>query len=191
MVSLPSKTEKHLITLEGFLTLPEVKPAFEYHNGRVKQKMPPLGEHSVLQHTLLKILDKQIEPDAIATAFPKLRSTFAGASYVPDVSVYRQDRIPRTSTGRIARRFKLPPDIAIEVRSPGQTVREFTKRCEWYVENGVRVALVVDDHDEVIYVFRPGHPTAIARGADPIELNDLGAVITIVPSQLFGALTIG
>ena len=56
MTATRSKPHKHVITLEAFLAIPEVDPAFEFADGVVKQKMPPLGEHSVLQGELLRTL---------------------------------------------------------------------------------------------------------------------------------------
>ncbi len=37
------------MTLEEFLALPEEKPALEYEDGVVTQKMPPQGKHASLQ----------------------------------------------------------------------------------------------------------------------------------------------
>jgi Uma2 family endonuclease len=44
MVQTPTK----VLTLEEFLKLPETKPASEYIDGRIIQKLMPQGEHSAL-----------------------------------------------------------------------------------------------------------------------------------------------
>src|SRR5437764_572707 len=113
---------RHDLTLEDFLALPEVKPALEYFEGKVTQKVPPLGEHSALQVESVEYLNRLFRPGRIARAFTELRSSFDDASLVPDVSVYRWERIPRTPSGKIATYFRTPPDVAIEIRSPGQTI---------------------------------------------------------------------
>lgn len=181
---------RHKLTLEAFRELPEVEPALEYFEGVVRQKVPPLGEHSVLQLALADYLNRQVEPGKIARAFVELRTTFGGASVVPDVSVYRWERIPRTPTGRVASRFLTPPDMAIEIRSPSQTLRQLAERSEWYTAHGVGIALVVDYRDETIRVFRPGRPASTARGADLIPLDAIAQGAGIVVAEIFAALTI-
>ncbi|MBA2447920.1 MAG: Uma2 family endonuclease [Chloroflexi bacterium] len=79
----------------------------------------------------------------VARAFPELRTTLGGASVVPDISVYRWDRVPSDERGNVPEDVQEPPDIAVEVISPGQTLKELVDRCRWYVEHGVRVVLLV------------------------------------------------
>jgi len=81
-------TEQHM-TLEAFLALPEKKPALEFEDGVVTQKVPPRGRHSRLQSTVPGRINPSDGPSHLAVAFPELRTTYAGYSRVPDVSVYR------------------------------------------------------------------------------------------------------
>ena len=84
MVSLPQA-----LTLEEFLELPERKPALEFADGTVTQKVAPKGRHSTLQGRFSDWINHFAVPRRLAYAFPELRTTFGGASYVPDISVYR------------------------------------------------------------------------------------------------------
>ncbi|MDZ8263170.1 Uma2 family endonuclease [Nostoc sp. ChiQUE01b] len=61
----------------------------------------------------------------IAYTLPKLRCTFGDASIVPDVSVFRWDRILKTLSGRIVNRFEIHPDWAIEILSPEQRLKKY------------------------------------------------------------------
>jgi Uma2 family endonuclease len=61
----------HVATLEEFLALPEVKPALEFEEGRIIQKVSPRGPHSVLQAELLEIFNRAGRPNKIARAFPE------------------------------------------------------------------------------------------------------------------------
>ena len=40
------------LTLADFLELPETKPANEYIDGKIEQKLMPQGKHSILQREL-------------------------------------------------------------------------------------------------------------------------------------------
>src|SRR5437764_10187494 len=110
------------LTLDEFLRLPEEEPALEYLDGVISSKMPPIGPHSKLQFTIAKWLDRASGEGESAEVYTELRTNWADrASLVPDVSVYLIDRVPITSDGEVADDFWIPPDIAVEVASPGQS----------------------------------------------------------------------
>jgi len=176
------------MTLEAFLELPEKKPALEFEDGVVRQKVPPRGKHVGLQVAFCEIFNRVGRPKKIALAFSELRTTFAGFSRVPDVALYLWDRIPRDSAGKVADDFREPPDIAVEIISPGQTSNRMVRRCLWFVENGVRAALLVDPYDESILMFRPHRAMVALHGADQIELGDILPGFTLTVEEVFGAL---
>ncbi len=117
------------LTLAEFLRLPEQKPALEFEDGVVTQKVPPRGQHSVLQFSLAERINAFARPRGLAFAFPELRTTFAGASRVPDIAVSRTERIPRLPDGKVANDFLEPPDVAVEIVSPEQRVNQAARRC--------------------------------------------------------------
>ncbi|OBQ26744.1 MAG: hypothetical protein AN483_20530, partial [Aphanizomenon flos-aquae MDT14a] len=114
MVQAPSKP----LTLAEFLELPETKPASEYINGKIIQKPMPKGKHSRLQLRLCNTINEQAESQKIASAFPELRCSFGTRSVVPDVAVFRWDRIPFDTDGEVPDDFLLSPDWTIEILSP-------------------------------------------------------------------------
>ena len=176
------------MTLDEFLKLPEKKPALEFEDGRVTQKASPKGRHSLLQFTLAAYLNGFAKPRKLAVAFPELRSTYAGQSLVPDVSVYRWDRIPRTEAGIVADDFWEPPDIAIEIVSPQQSVNRLVRRCIRFNEDGVRIALLVDPRDESVMDFRSGALPRGLRGDDPIDLTEIAPGFQLTVRELFDSL---
>ncbi|MDP9371608.1 MAG: Uma2 family endonuclease [Chloroflexota bacterium] len=178
------------LTLDDFLQRPEAEPALEFEEGRIIQKVSPKGQHSSLQSELVELFNRFARPRKIARAFPELRTSFAGRSYVPDVAVYRWERIPRTPDGKVANDFSAPPDIAVEIVSPGQSTNALVRRCLWYVAHGVRVALLVDPDDESIVLFRPGASPSALRGTDELDLGGLLPGLRVVIAELFAALRI-
>ena len=177
------------LTLEEFLALPEEKPALEYANGVVTQKVSPKSEHSILQVAFVALF-LPLQQARIARVFTELRTTFAGRSPVPDVALIRWERIQRTSAGRPVSDVTIPPDLAIEIISPGETLRELEAKCRWYVDNGVTVALLVNHHDESIRVFRLGQATETWRHSGRIDLADVVPGLAVVLEDLFGALNL-
>src|SRR6476469_2455312 len=153
------------LTLEECLKLPEEKPALEYLHGMVTQKMSPRFRHSILQLLSGERINGFARPRRLAIALPELRTTYAGASTVPDVAVFVWERIARDANGEPLDEVVVPPDIAIEIASPSQSLRPLTSKCAWYVEHGVRVALLIRPNDQSIAVFRSGAEVVTRRGA--------------------------
>ncbi len=107
---------------------------------------------------------------------------------MPDVAVYRWERVPVTERGRVANRFYEPPDVAIEIVSPEQSVNALVRRCLWYVANGVGLALLVDPSDESVLSFRPGQAPRPLAGADRIDLNEILPGFALTVGVLFESL---
>ena len=178
------------MTLEEFLRLPEEKPYLEYEDGVVTPKMSPKAEDSVLQTELASLVNAIVRPTRAGRVFTELRTTYAGRSLVPDVSVYRIERIALDGRGRPVSDVTSPPDIAVEIRSHGQSRKSLYNRCLWYVAHGVKVAVLVDDRDESVMVFRPDTIPLAAESDDPIDLSDVVPGLTFTPAELFSALQI-
>jgi Uma2 family endonuclease len=177
------------LTLERFLELPEEEPPLEFEEGRAEPKMTPRARHSSLQAELIARLLPAARR-ARARVLPELRVTFGGRSYVPDLSLILIERLPRESDGTIADIVPLAPDIAIEIRSPGQSLSSLIRRCNWYVANGVRLALVVDPDDRSVFLFRPGVPVHVLRGDERIDLGDVLPGFAVTPRRLFASLRV-
>jgi Uma2 family endonuclease len=109
---------------------------------------------------------------------------------VPDVAVYRWERITRTPGGRVANRFTEPPDIAIEILSPDQSRRELHQKCLGLVARGVRAALLVDADRDAVTLFRPGQDPGTLREAEAIDLDDIIPGLRLTVEAVLGALRI-
>jgi len=176
------------LTLEAFSKLPEEEPPLEFSDGAATPKMSPTGRHAALQAELVKQLDRSGLPDKLVRAFPELRVTFGGSSYVPDIAVYRWQRIPVDADGRIADDFREPPDIIIEIASPEQSVNALVRRCLWYVRNSVQFALLVDPADKSVLAFCPDRQATAWRASDRIDLSEILPDFVLTAEQLFASL---
>ena len=176
------------LTLDEFLKLPEEEPALEFEEGVVTQKVAPKGRHSWLQYKLAEYFNHSADPQRLARAFPELRASFGGRSYVPDVAVYRWERIPWDAQGDVPDEFFAPPDIAIEIVSPGQSVNRLVRRCVWYVANGVRLALLVDPDDRSVIVFDAEGRTRALEGADRMDFGVVLPGLQLSVQELFSFL---
>lgn len=188
------------MSLEQFLQLPEEEPALEFIDGVIEQKVSPTGHHSALQTDFAEHLNQVGRQQKSARAFTELRTSFAGVSRVPDIAVYRWERIPFDEQGRLANDFREPPDIAVEIVSPEHYrgserssgdplgINGLVRRCLWYVANGVRIALLVDPADESVLAFRPAQRTVAWHGQDRIDVSEVLPDLQLTAEQLFACL---
>jgi Uma2 family endonuclease len=176
------------MTLEKFLKLPEKKPALEFEDGVVTQKVPPQGKHAKLQPWICGLIDRVVTPNKLAAVFSELRTTYGGRSRVPDIAVYRWERTPRDPDGQIADDFQGVPDIAVEILSPGQRVNPMALRCASFVDQGAGAFLLVDPYRSSVQVFRSGTEPATLNRGDVIDLGDIVPGLTLSVSEIFDTL---
>jgi Uma2 family endonuclease len=143
------------LSLKRFLRLPEAKPALEYFDGKVVQKVAPKRAHSIIQTMLTYHLQGALERLNIGDAYVELRCTWDGASLVPDICVFTKGREPPADD------VCAPPDLMIEVLSHGQTVRAMSRRLIWCTTHGVRLGWLIQPRMKRAYVFRPCTPVAV------------------------------
>jgi Uma2 family endonuclease len=177
------------MSLAEFLTLPEQKPALELFDGEVSAMVSPKQHHSRLQGRLVQWINVHAETSRLALAYPELRCTFAGSSVVPDVSVVRWERLLRDADGELSDEELLePPDLAIEIRSPGQTISRLTFRCRWYTENGVALALLVDPQRREVRRYAGEDAEQVLGSGDVVELGPVLSGIGLAVDELFASL---
>lgn len=183
-----STTIKFKPTLGEFLQLPETKPASEFINYKITQKPMPQGEHSRLQIKLCTVINQIAEKPKIAYAFPELRCTFGGQSIVPDISVFRWERIPVQSSGRIANRFEIYPDWAIEILSPDQQQTLVLSKLLHCSQNGTELGWLIDSETESILAIFPGQRVEIFQGTTQLPVMN-GIPLELTAEQIFSWLT--
>lgn len=183
-----STTIKFIPTLGEFLQLPETKPASEFINQKITQKPMPQGEHSRLQIKLCTVINQIAEKPKIAYAFPKLHCTFGGQSIVPDISVFRWERIPVQSSGRIANRFEIHPDWAIEILSPDQQQTLVLSKLLHCSQNGTELGWFIDSGTESILTIFPNQRVEIFQGATQLPVMN-GIPLELTAEQIFSWLT--
>ncbi len=176
------------MTVEEFLTLPEEKPALEYEDGMVSQKVSPKPNHSRIQSVFDRRFFQTAETRKLAMAFPELRTTFGGRSYVPDVAVFLWDRLPIRTDRSFISDVHEPPDIVIEIVSPKQSVTALLSKCVWYTENGVKIAVLVDPEEQSVFLFRPDRAPVRLESDERIALDDVLPEFDLTVRELFDSL---
>jgi len=180
------------LTIDEFLKLPEEKPALEYLDGVVTQKVAPMMHHSRIQSKLWEAINTYGEPRRLAMAFTELRVTFFPRwSPVPDVGVYRWERLPRQADGKLATDSRVPWGIAIEIVSPEQSRADQEAKCRRYIANGAGIALMIDPAEEDVVRFDANGSRIELRGTDRIDLESVLPDFVLTPADIFATLDPG
>lgn len=182
---------KPQLTLEDFLALPETKPCSEYVDGKIEQKPMSQGEHSTLQIRLGTTINQVALPEKLAHAFTELRCNINGRSYVPDISVFTWERIPKTATGRIANRIDTYPDWMIEILSPEQSANKVIKKIMACLEAGTQLGWLVDPEDESVLVFQPQQFPEMKSEGDTLPVLEPLSMLALSAGELFSWLSLG
>jgi Uma2 family endonuclease len=162
-----------------FLSLPEEKPYLEYVDGVVLQKPMPNKNHSRLVKLLILAL----------AAYERTHGGDSGPDQrlrLPDGSGYRVPDTSYWAPGRDDSDDSVP-SVAIEVRSPDQTMAELRRKCRSFRENGVDVCWLVDPASRTVEVFEGSRDAERLSGDAVLEtpvmpgfrlpLNELFAVL--------------
>jgi Uma2 family endonuclease len=177
-----------VLSIKEFLRLPEIKPALEFVEGRVIQKVSPSLPHSIIQTMLWQRIFEHTRQSRSARPFTELRCTFGGESMVFDVAVFARGRIPRGRHGEYAETLLLAPDLAVEILSPGQTVKKLSAKLARAVRNGVRLAWLIQPRRNRVFVFRPDQPPLELGPGDVLDGYDVLPGFTLPIDELFGWL---
>ncbi len=178
------------LTLEEFLSLPETKPASEFVDGEVVEKVAPDFIQSGLQYRLAKSLDVRTGEEPAGYILPELRCVIGGRSYVPDLSYVRAERVPRDEQGRMLHGTLMgAPNVAIEILSPGQRVNLLIEKLHFFVDDGCQAGVLVDPFDQTVGVVRPGAPFQRLRAGDVLRLPEISEDLAIEVAELFADLS--
>ncbi|NET02156.1 MAG: Uma2 family endonuclease [Sphaerospermopsis sp. SIO1G2] len=182
--------KEHKITLNEFFKLPETKPASEFINGKIIQKPMPQGEHSRLQIKLCTTINQVVETQKIAYAFPELRCTFCNVTIVPDISIFRWQRIPKTTSGKISNRFEIHPDWVIEILSPEQQQKTVLTKLLHCSRNGTELGWLMNPEEESVLAVFAGQKVELYTGDDMLPIIP-GIELDLTVAEVFGWLNFG
>jgi Uma2 family endonuclease len=149
-----------------YLALPEEKPYLEFVDGLVVQKAVPNRVHALLVAELTFLLVLYARAHGGETG-PERRTLLfrTGRKYrLPDAAYYAP------GTGK---HDDDVPTLAVEVRSPGESLNAQREKCRQFRENGVAVCWLVDPASRSVEVFEDGRNGERLQGAATLESSHL------------------
>ena len=102
----------------------------------------------------------------------------------PDVHFVRADRVP---AGEAADHFVgRGPDLAVEVRSPSESLASLQRKADEYLAAGTRLVWIFDPRAKTVRVRTPDGKTRILRGDDELDGGDVLPGFRLPLWKIFG-----
>jgi Uma2 family endonuclease len=145
------------IIMEQLLEAPEYE-LFTYAELDEEDEMPTFT-HSYLQFRVIALLKQYLESHLDA----QLPITFQGKTrrFTPDAVVYPKRENPLVEEYSVE---QMPPLLAVEITSPGQTIREMVAKCREMLDAGVQECWIIEPANQTITVCRSEQMHALHAG---------------------------
>ena len=135
---------------------PETKPATEFIDGRLAQKMSPFGLHARVQRVVAAALGDWSDERGrgrVGTEWDFDLTPTGGRTnrLVPDVAFLSYDRVPYEDEAE-AQVPIVAPDVAIEILSQGQTLENSERRISIFLACGAKLIVLLDPRREVAWL---------------------------------------
>lgn len=88
----------------------------------------------------------------------------SGAMRIPDVAWIPNERYSQFSELEQSKFLYYCPDFVIELKSPSDRINLLKAKMVEWIENGCRLAWLIDPDAEEAYVYRPGKPVQEIKG---------------------------
>ena len=63
----------------------------------------------------------------------------------------------------------IAPDFVMELRSHTESLRALQAKMEEYIENGVRLGLLIDPRQRWVYAYRQGQPVDVLQDPETVS----------------------
>ncbi|MEO0969163.1 MAG: Uma2 family endonuclease [Cyanobacteria bacterium J06639_18] len=147
----------HKLTLQEFLNLPpgEGDITYELVDGQAIPKMSPKFFHAKLTFILCNLIKQWCLDKGEVWSEWSIILTRNGRDWVPtpDLLYVSHQRLPDNWNANEA--CPVPPELVIEIISPGQTFAQMVSKARDYLDAGVLRVWVVDIEARSIAVFYP------------------------------------
>lgn len=176
-----------LLTAEDFWLLPESETRRSLVRGEVIETMPPGGQHGVIASELdfrLKAWARSGPGGAVGVESGFVLRRNPDTVRGPDVFFVRADRILEAGVPEAF--WEIPPDLAVEVVSPGESAEEVREKVRDYLDAGTPLVWVVYPRTREVIVHTPDGMAHTYGSTDALEQFDALPGFTCAVAELFG-----
>ena len=169
---------------EQFIALPEnSERLFELIGGEIVEKVPT-EEHGLIAGNVHGYLWSFIKPQKLGRVTLEVRHGMPGDQHndlLPDVSFTSAERLlPVVKRGAVPHM----PDLAVEVKSPGDSLKKLRTKAEYYLAHGTRIVWLVYPAKRLVTVLTPTSEDILTEN-DTLDGGDVLPGFTLPVRALF------
>ena len=161
-------TNTHLMTAEDLIALPRGQHRYELVKGELLTMSPAGEEHGSITGRVTVLLGSYILQNKLGliycaeTGF-KLESD-PDTVLAPDISFISRERV-----GALSESYRYgPPDLVVEVKSPGDSEYKIESKCKRWLSFGVKAVWLIDPKKRTVKILlQSGERTVLT------ELNEI------------------
>jgi Uma2 family endonuclease len=159
---------------------------YELVDGEVVELTFPMPIHNLTVGRVFRILERFVDEHRLGIVFPSdtgfVLSRDPANLRGPDVAFVCAER-----AAGLDLRANIPgaPDIAVEVISPADTIREMRRKVDQYLAAGCKAVWVLDADKREAEVFEPGERPRVLLPEDTLEHTGLLPGFAVRVGELF------
>jgi Uma2 family endonuclease len=174
--------QAELMTAEQLLTYHAPDKCVELVRGRLVLKEPPGWQHGEVMARMSVVLSNHLLQEQAAHALPAPRGRVACGDpgftlfrapdtvRAPDVAYVARDRLARPTPRGFP---ELAPDLAVEIRSPGDRTGEVLAKVADWLNAGSLLVWVIDPGRRIATVYRADGSMRMLEPDDALEGEDV------------------
>ncbi|RIK40310.1 MAG: hypothetical protein DCC55_15390 [Chloroflexi bacterium] len=150
--------------------------------GEVVEKMPT-EEHRLVTSNFIYALSAYNRQHKLGRVGTEVRHRLPGDalnSRLPDISFSRSRR-PLVREGSVPEM----PDLAVEIKSPSDTVRKMREKAAYYLENSVRLVWLVFPEQRIVEVYTPDGEVEILVEGDLLDGDEVLPDFSFPVAEIF------
>ena len=183
-----STTSTALMTAEDLMNLPDDDLRHELINGELIAMPLPKAPHARAANRLGAplmqfVLDRDLGEVYIGDVGYQLTWN-PDTALGPDVSFISKQRLKEM--GEEEGYWQGPPDLAVEVLSPGDRRGKVNKKISLWLRSGTKQVWIVDPKHRTVTIYRSEVDTTTFSGTDDLEAQDLFPGFRIALDRIFG-----
>lgn len=137
---------------EEFIAHPENRDRlFELINGEIVEKVPT-QQHGIITLNIGGEVRTHVKQNKLGRVAVEVRHQMPGDKHnarLPDISFYADTATPVIERGAMPRM----PDLAIEIKSPDDSLKEMREKAVYYLANGARLVWLIYPEKRLVTVL--------------------------------------
>ncbi len=171
---------KITMTFEEFLKTD--LEGYEYIEGELVPRLPTPGEHSEISLNLISPLHLYVRENQLGRVYIANTSFWIGERMlIPDIAFVSTDRLPADRS----KAFQFPPDLAVEVVSPTDTIYRIDEKVLAYLEAGTQLVWVIQPTSKTVTVYRSETDITLLTRNDTLTGEDVIEGFSCQVAELF------